>query len=53
MPRYRLLICAEQPGMIRTMSGFNIEVPYDLSALHGGQAQYIEQPLLVAGAGDQ
>src|SRR5258705_8996824 len=33
VPRYRLLICGEKTGLIPTMSGFNIEVPHDLSAL--------------------
>ncbi|NRR29567.1 helix-turn-helix domain-containing protein [Oxalobacteraceae bacterium] len=33
VPRYRLLICAERAGLIATMSGFNIEVPHDLSVL--------------------
>ncbi|MBJ7312256.1 GlxA family transcriptional regulator [Rugamonas sp. CCM 8940] len=33
VPRYRLLLCAETPGSVRTMSGFNIEVEHDLSAL--------------------
>lgn len=32
-PRYRLLICGEKTGLIPTMSGFNIEVEHDLSAL--------------------
>ena len=32
-PRYRLLICGEQAGLIPTMSGFNIDVQHDLSAL--------------------
>ncbi|CDG82004.1 GlxA family transcriptional regulator [Janthinobacterium agaricidamnosum] len=33
IPRYRLLICAQQTGTVRTMSGFNIEVEHDLSAV--------------------
>lgn len=32
-PRYRLLVCGEKTGLIPTISGFQIEVPYDLSAL--------------------
>lgn len=33
VPRYELLVCGERRGLIPTMSGFNIEVPHDLSAL--------------------
>lgn len=33
VPRYRLLICGEKVGLIPTMSGFNIDVQHDLSAL--------------------
>ncbi|SSW62638.1 GlxA family transcriptional regulator [Achromobacter agilis] len=33
VPRYRLLICAETPGLISTMSGFKIQVEHGLSAL--------------------
>lgn len=33
VPRYRLQICAIEPGLIPTMSGFNIDVRHDLSAL--------------------
>ncbi|AOK49139.1 MULTISPECIES: GlxA family transcriptional regulator [Burkholderia] len=33
VPRYRLLICAEKPGLVPTMSGFSIDVPHDLSVL--------------------
>ena len=33
VPRYRLLVCAMHTGLIPTMSGFNIDVPYDLSVL--------------------
>ncbi|WP_394840804.1 helix-turn-helix domain-containing protein [Pendulispora brunnea] len=33
VPRYRLRICGEKPGLIPTMSGFDIHVKYDLSAL--------------------
>ncbi|HWX01499.1 GlxA family transcriptional regulator [Collimonas sp.] len=33
VPRYRLLICGVQTGLVPTMSGFNIEVEHDLSAL--------------------
>lgn len=32
-PRYRLLICGERTGSVRTMSGFNIDVEHDLSFL--------------------
>lgn len=32
-PRYELLVCGERRGLIPTLSGFNIEVPHDLSAL--------------------
>jgi len=32
-PRYRLLICGEKTGLIATMSGFDIDVRHDLSAL--------------------
>lgn len=32
-PRYRLLICGERTGPVRTMSGFNIDVEHDLSLL--------------------
>jgi transcriptional regulator GlxA family with amidase domain len=32
-PRYRLLICGEKAGLIATMSGFDIDVQHDLSAL--------------------
>lgn len=32
-PRYRLLICGENIGPVRTMSGFNIDVEHDLSLL--------------------
>lgn len=30
VPRYRLLICAEKPGLIPTMSGFQIQVEHGL-----------------------
>jgi transcriptional regulator GlxA family with amidase domain len=33
VPRYRLLVCGEQKGLVMTLSGFNIEVNSDLSAL--------------------
>ncbi|PFH08463.1 transcriptional regulator GlxA family with amidase domain [Collimonas sp. PA-H2] len=33
VPRYRLLICGTRTGLVPTMSGFNIEVEHDLSAL--------------------
>ena len=33
VPRYELLVCGERRGLIPTLSGFNIEVPHDLSAL--------------------
>ncbi|MEN4917876.1 helix-turn-helix domain-containing protein [Achromobacter spanius] len=33
VPRYRLLICGERPGLLSTMSGFRIEVEHDLRAL--------------------
>ncbi|NKI70614.1 helix-turn-helix domain-containing protein [Collimonas pratensis] len=33
VPRYRLLICGTPTGLVPTMSGFNIEVQHDLSAL--------------------
>ncbi|MDW5416602.1 helix-turn-helix domain-containing protein [Iodobacter sp. CM08] len=33
IPRYRLLICGIETGLISTMSGFNIEVPHDFSVL--------------------
>jgi transcriptional regulator GlxA family with amidase domain len=33
VPRYELLICGEQAGLIPTMSGFNIDVPHGLAAL--------------------
>ncbi|MDQ0139038.1 GlxA family transcriptional regulator [Cupriavidus necator] len=42
VPRYRLLICAEKPGLIATMSGFRIEVAHDLSALE--QADTVIMP---------
>jgi transcriptional regulator GlxA family with amidase domain len=32
-PRYRLLICGEEVGLIPTISGFHIEVQHDLSVL--------------------
>lgn len=32
-PRYRLLICGERTGPVRTMSGFNIDVEHDLGLL--------------------
>ena len=32
-PRYRLLVCGEKAGRVSTMSGFDIEVPHDLSVL--------------------
>lgn len=31
--RYRLLICAEKPGLISTLSGFKIQVDHGLDAL--------------------
>jgi transcriptional regulator GlxA family with amidase domain len=34
-PRYHLVICGEKTGLIPTMSGFQIEVQQDLSALEG------------------
>ncbi|NUT15480.1 MAG: helix-turn-helix domain-containing protein [Cupriavidus sp.] len=42
VPRYRLLICAETPGLIATMSGFRIEVEHDLSVLE--QADTVIMP---------
>ncbi|AMR80920.1 GlxA family transcriptional regulator [Cupriavidus nantongensis] len=42
VPRYRLLICAEKPGLISTMSGFRIEVEHDLSVLE--QADTVIMP---------
>ncbi|MBF6987385.1 GlxA family transcriptional regulator [Cupriavidus sp. IK-TO18] len=42
VPRYRLLICGEQTGLIRTMSGFRIEVEHDLCALE--QADTVIMP---------
>lgn len=33
VPRYRLLICGTQSGLMATMSGFNIDVQHDLSVL--------------------
>ncbi len=42
VPRYRLLICAEKPGLIATMSGFRIEVEHDLSVLE--QADTVIMP---------
>lgn len=33
-PRYRLLICGERMGPLRTLSGFNIDVEHDLSRLN-------------------
>lgn len=33
VPRYRLLICGERTGAVRTLSGFNIDVEYDLKLL--------------------
>ncbi|SEA18140.1 helix-turn-helix domain-containing protein [Variovorax sp. YR216] len=33
VPRYRLLVCGERPGLVSTMSGFDIDVPHDLSVL--------------------
>lgn len=33
VPRYRLLICGEKIGSVATLSGFNIEVEYDLDSL--------------------
>ncbi|MBB3007494.1 GlxA family transcriptional regulator [Cupriavidus alkaliphilus] len=42
VPRYRLLICGETPGMIATMSGFRIEVEHDLSVL--AQADTVIMP---------
>ncbi len=32
-PRYNVLICAEKPGLVRTMSGFDINIQHDFSAL--------------------
>jgi transcriptional regulator GlxA family with amidase domain len=32
-PRYTLLVCAEQAGLVSTMSGFSIAVPHGLDAL--------------------
>jgi len=32
-PRYTLLVCAEQAGLVATMSGFSIAVPHGLDAL--------------------
>lgn len=32
-PRYRLMICGERTGSVRTMSGFNIDVEHDLGLL--------------------
>lgn len=32
-PRYALLVCAEQAGLVATMSGFSIAVPHGLDAL--------------------
>lgn len=32
-PRYRLLVCGDKSGLVMTMSGFNIEITHDLSAL--------------------
>ncbi len=31
--RYRLLICAEKPGLISTLSGFKIQVDHGFDAL--------------------
>ncbi|SPK75389.1 putative transcriptional regulator, AraC family (plasmid) [Cupriavidus taiwanensis] len=42
VPRYRLLICGEAPGLIATMSGFRIEVEHDLSVLE--QADTVIMP---------
>ncbi|SOZ40291.1 GlxA family transcriptional regulator [Cupriavidus neocaledonicus] len=42
VPRYRLLICGEKPGLIATMSGFRIEVEHDLSVL--AQADTVIMP---------
>lgn len=42
VPRYRLLICGEQTGLIPTMSGFRIEVEHDLSVLE--QADTVIMP---------
>ncbi|SPA30394.1 putative transcriptional regulator, AraC family [Cupriavidus taiwanensis] len=42
VPRYRLLICGETPGLIATMSGFRIEVEHDLSVLE--QADTVIMP---------
>ncbi|PZX23973.1 putative transcriptional regulator, AraC family [Cupriavidus phytorum] len=42
VPRYRLLICGEKPGLISTMSGFRIEVEHDLSVLE--QADTVIMP---------
>ncbi|CAB3642858.1 GlxA family transcriptional regulator [Achromobacter pestifer] len=42
VPRYRLLVCGEQTGLIATQSGFKIEVEHDLSAL--SQADTIIMP---------
>ena len=33
VPRYDLLICGEKTGLVRTLSGFNIDVPHDLTIL--------------------
>ncbi|HEY4353564.1 MAG TPA: helix-turn-helix domain-containing protein [Paraburkholderia sp.] len=33
VPRYEVILCADQPGFIPTMSGFDIHVRHDLSAL--------------------
>lgn len=33
VPRYRLLICAEKPGLISTLSGFKIQVDHGFDAL--------------------
>ena len=33
VPRYRLLICGERTGLVSTLSGFDIDVPHDLSVL--------------------
>jgi transcriptional regulator GlxA family with amidase domain len=42
VPRYRLLICGEKPGLISTMSGFRIEVEHNLSVLE--QADTVIMP---------
>ncbi|SOY62763.1 putative transcriptional regulator, AraC family [Cupriavidus taiwanensis] len=42
VPRYRLLICGEKPGLIPTLSGFRIEVEHDLSVL--AQADTVIMP---------